>query len=195
LANDKLVKTLSCGLLEQGEAAIFIDVPIGPLPEGNQQIQVIADPGAVTGDFDLHNNRSVLSIEVVGRDRANTIEMSVGSPKFRLNGSESYMQSTDTSPIIINSRVMVPIKTIAESLGGFAVWNDEKRQITVRIKGHEAILSVGEYEFAVDSKRYRLDTAPQVIAGRTYIPIRGVMEALGAEVYWDGSAKSVTIRY
>ena len=38
-----------------------------------------------------------------------------------------------------------------------------------------------------------LDVAPQIINGRTMLPIRFVAEALGAEVGWNGDTRTVTI--
>ena len=34
---------------------------------------------------------------------------------------------------------------------------------------------------------------PQIIAGTTFVPVRALGEALGAEFVWDGAARTVTI--
>jgi len=39
-----------------------------------------------------------------------------------------------------------------------------------------------------------LDVPPQIIEGRTYLPIRWVAEPLGATVIWDGIEKKVTVQ-
>ena len=36
---------------------------------------------------------------------------------------------------------------------------------------------------------------PAIRNGRTFVPVRYVSEALGAEVFWDGGTRSVTVTY
>jgi hypothetical protein len=44
----------------------------------------------------------------------------------------------------------------------------------------------------LDGKALSFDVAPQIIEGRTLVPLRVIFEALGAEVDWDGDTKTVT---
>ncbi|MGB9730180.1 MAG: copper amine oxidase N-terminal domain-containing protein, partial [Thermoprotei archaeon] len=36
---------------------------------------------------------------------------------------------------------------------------------------------------------------PEIINGRTMLPLRFVAESLGADVQWDGTTKTITITY
>lgn len=54
---------------------------------------------------------------------------------------------------------------------------------------NEAVFTIGSNEVMVDGSKYTLDVAPFISNGRTYLPVRYLGEALGANVsYIDGSA-------
>jgi hypothetical protein len=45
----------------------------------------------------------------------------------------------------------------------------------------------------VDGKDVKLDVAPIIKDGRTFVPIRFISEAFGADVKWDANEKKITI--
>lgn len=45
----------------------------------------------------------------------------------------------------------------------------------------------------VDGREIAADTPPQIVEGRTLVPVRAVAEALGASVKWDPATQTVTI--
>jgi hypothetical protein len=54
-------------------------------------------------------------------------------------------------------------------------------------------LQIGNKIAYVDGNELTLDVPPQIINGRTMVPVRFISEGLGAEVGWDGATKTVTI--
>lgn len=44
----------------------------------------------------------------------------------------------------------------------------------------------------LDGSEIKFDVPPQIISGRTMVPIRAIFEALGAEVEWNDTTKTVT---
>ncbi len=69
----------------------------------------------------------------------------------------------------------------------YAHWsNSEKHTITLKI---------GSPYIYVDGVRHNIDslgTVPVIINGRTMIPVRAVIEAMGGNVGWDGSTRTVS---
>ena len=64
------------------------------------------------------------------------------------------------------------------------------------IKGGTTIeMWIGKTDIKINGKTKTIDAAPQLTAGRTLVPIRFVMENLGAELKWDNDEKKVTIIY
>ena len=56
------------------------------------------------------------------------------------------------------------------------------------------LLTVGSKYAEVNGKSFVLDVAPQILKGRTVIPLRFVTEALGCEVEWDGKKQQIKIK-
>lgn len=54
-------------------------------------------------------------------------------------------------------------------------------------------LQIGNKNALVDGNKLTLDVPPQIINGRTMVPVRFISEGLGADVGWDGATKTVTI--
>ena len=56
------------------------------------------------------------------------------------------------------------------------------------------VLQIGSSTALVDEHEYLLDAAPYLVSpGYTYVPLRFVAEAMGAQVSWDGSQQRVDI--
>ena len=51
-----------------------------------------------------------------------------------------------------------------------------------------------DVNIVIDGEKLNLDVAPQIIDGRVMIPIRGVLENLGALVKWDDETQTVSAR-
>ncbi len=56
-------------------------------------------------------------------------------------------------------------------------------------------LQIGNQIMVVNDKEQLIDVPPQIIEGRTYLPIRWIAEPLGAQVNWDSDEKKVTILF
>ena len=111
--------------------------------------------------------------------------------KIKING---YYADYDVMPVIINSRTLVPMRGIFESLGAEIFWDDETK--TVRAYSHNGTritLVIGELNAVVNDNVVTLDTPAQIVSGRTMVPVRFVAEALGEKVEWDGNTKTVII--
>jgi len=54
-------------------------------------------------------------------------------------------------------------------------------------------LQIGNKIMFINETPQEIDIPPQIIEGRTYLPIRWIAEPLGAVVVWDGKEKKVTV--
>jgi|GEM_PF-2690270 len=52
---------------------------------------------------------------------------------------------------------------------------------------------LGEEKYSLDNKEYVMDTAPFASDGRTFVPLKYLAEALGAEINWDQTKQSISI--
>jgi hypothetical protein len=62
-----------------------------------------------------------------------TIELWIDNPKAKINGIESWIDpdNHDVKPLILNSRTMLPLRFVAESLGCTIDWNSTTKIITL----------------------------------------------------------------
>ncbi len=99
----------------------------------------------------------------------------------------------ETNPIIINSRVMVPMRAIFEALGAAVTW-DQGTRTAIGVKdGVSVSLSIGSKTMYVGDKAVPLDSEPILKDDKTFMPLRAISEAYGYEVNWDNATKSAYI--
>ncbi|MCL2462390.1 MAG: copper amine oxidase N-terminal domain-containing protein [Defluviitaleaceae bacterium] len=112
--------------------------------------------------------------------------------------------SFDVPPQIINDRVMVPFRAIAEAMGAKVSWDQGMQMITMELNDKFVMMTVGNSTMWYGDHRpnpdqkggliaYEMDSPPVIVDGRTLVPIRAIAEALGAEVGWDAETETVTI--
>ncbi len=105
----------------------------------------------------------------------------------------------DQPPVIQNDRVLVPMRMIFEIMGYMVDWYEnsqtaaaykEERIIEVQIGNHDI-----KYTAEGRNHIYTCDVKPQVIDGRTLVPLRAVAECAGCPVEWDEENNSVIINF
>ncbi len=75
-----------------------------------------------------------------------------------------------------------PIEVIAQDLAG----NETKVSIPVEfVPKTTIVLQVGNANAIINDKTVRLDAPPQIVRDRTFVPLRMIAEAFGADVKWD----------
>ncbi|MCL2153004.1 MAG: stalk domain-containing protein [Oscillospiraceae bacterium] len=100
----------------------------------------------------------------------------------------------DTSPIVENGRVLVPMRAIFEALGAEVAWDGETQTVTAKKDSIEISLQIGSNVLYKNGERIVLDVSAKIVNNRTLVPLRAVSEGLGAGVEWNGAQQSVLIR-
>lgn len=90
-------------------------------------------------------------------------------------------------------RVMVPLRVVAEQAGALVAYDAANRLARVSTEKAEVLVPVDRGFVVVNGVNKPNDAPAQIRNGRTYLPIRIVMEALGYTVDWDASATRVLI--
>ncbi|MBI4280028.1 MAG: copper amine oxidase N-terminal domain-containing protein [Armatimonadetes bacterium] len=99
----------------------------------------------------------------------------------------------DQPPVMMQGRVMVPLRGVFERLGASVVWDDASRTV-VAVRGDTAVeLQIGRLWARVNNRTIPLEVPALVMGGRTLVPLRFVSEALGAVVEWREAARTVVI--
>lgn len=104
----------------------------------------------------------------------------------------------DHPPIIVNNRTLVPIRAVLEKIGATVNWNHETQKIII-IKDDLTLELMIDYPYLetniLEESFIPLDVSPTLHEQRTLLPLRHIMEAIGAEVHWDEEEKIISITY
>jgi len=125
----------------------------------------------------------VISSGVVFANGNNSVNVSVNGQK--LNSNAFIDSNSGTS--------LVPFRTIFETLGANVKW-DQQTQTIIANKGNTLIrLKINDNYMFVNNTPKDIKIRPIIISGHTFVPLRVVSEALGADVNWDGNTRTVYI--
>jgi D-alanyl-D-alanine carboxypeptidase len=102
----------------------------------------------------------------------------------------------DVRPRLINGRVLAPVRAIAEPLGGTVAWNNDTQTVTItKATGSVITLVVGDNTLYInDNPIFEMDVASEIWDGRVVIPVRFIVEAMGATVEWNGNTRTAVVR-
>ncbi|SDC20836.1 Uncharacterized conserved protein [Paenibacillus sp. UNCCL117] len=100
----------------------------------------------------------------------------------------------EVPPILENGTTLVQFRPIFERLGLTVGWDEQTREVTGTKRGLVIKLGIDEPDAIVNNQPTMLELAPRLVDGHTFVPLRFVSEASGAEVVWDGENHRIYIR-
>ena len=156
------------------------------LTKGLNVIEVIA--------IDKATNETKIELNIY---YATLIKLQIGSKTVYINDDEKTIEAP---PYIKNGRTMVPIRIISEALGAEVEWNASIKEITIKKDIKVIRMQIGSNDVYIKEEgqlgedKYILDAPPEIVNGRTFVPIRFIAEAFGAEVNWVEETKEIIIK-
>lgn len=137
---------------------------------GAGQIIKVVEQGRVESAYDISSDHRGITVRIDG-----------------------LLQTYDQPPVTINDRTMVPLRSIFEALGAEIHWDADTSTVKAVKGGTTVSLQIGAVIALKNGNPIELDTAAQIVGGRSMVPVRFVAEALGADVSWDGGTQTVYI--
>ena len=117
---------------------------------------------------------------------------SMYATNINIDGSQVQFTQTSGYPFLDSaSRTQVPLRITMESYGCEVNWNGETKTATVLKDGITVEVPIGAKYVIKNGVTIPNDTAAVLKDGRTYLPIRAVLEAFGALVEWNGATQTV----
>jgi len=99
----------------------------------------------------------------------------------------------DQPPIVENGRTLVPLRAIFEELGADIEW-DQSTQTVTAVRGDIKItIQIGSNILTRNGEQITLDVPPQIVGGRSLVPLRAIAESFGVEVDWNANTRIATI--
>ncbi|GGH11056.1 copper amine oxidase N-terminal domain-containing protein [Paenibacillus segetis] len=114
------------------------------------------------------------------------------SLRVELNGERIIFP--DAQPYVDkNNRVQVPVRFVSEALGAKVGWTSKTQTVSIQLEDTSVNLVIDKKTYTVNGTSKQMDTAALRKSNRTFVPLRFVSEALGANVKWDSQNYTVSI--
>ena len=155
----------------EGNGLLTISVRIADLTPGQPTVDPVIPPTVV-----VEPTTPVVS----GGTR--TLRFTIGNVNFTDNGAGQVLEAP---PFVSDGRTHVPLRVVVEALGSQDVaFRDGV--ITFSVDGQHFTMTIGQ------ELPGGMGT-PVLHLGRTFVPLRFIIEAVGAEVRWDGDNQAVYV--
>jgi hypothetical protein len=171
------------------------------VPEG--ELKVAVKGSSVVQNSHIYTGRTTAASAVVANCVTPAPGVTKGSAVFTL-GSASYTLNGQTvsmpvAPYVKNGRTYLPLRFCGNAIGisDANIWWDSATK-TATLKKDNTVVQVklGSQALYVNGVQVTtMDVAPEVKDGYTMLPIRPVLEALGAKVTFDAATQAVSIEY
>lgn len=114
--------------------------------------------------------------------------------RITIDGEAVVFDSTYGYPFIDSAnRTQVPFRKTLETFGCTVSWEDATRTAIAEKDGVTVRVPIGQAFIQVDGETVAIDTTSIIVNNRTYLPIRAVLEAFGAQVSWNNSTRCVVV--
>lgn len=120
-------------------------------------------------------------------DRLNdAVVLYIGSPIAYVNNAVMPIDRhyPSTAPFIQKDRTLAPVRFIAESVGAQVAYFPETRSVRIVLEDRVLSIVLGQKTLTVNGQTRSLDVPAASINGRTFLPLRAVVEALGKQVLY-----------
>lgn len=104
-----------------------------------------------------------------------------------------YFNEQSGFPFIDNNgRTQVPLRITMEDYGADVSWNDYTKTALIKKDKVTVEIPIGKNYIVVNNQKIDTDTSALVKDGRTYLPIRAVIEAFEGKVEWTDNRVMIT---
>lgn len=113
--------------------------------------------------------------------------VSVYATDVYIDGAKVQFDSSTGYPFVNEGRTLVPLRATMESFGAEVGWEQDTQTAVVRKGTTWVRCKVWESCIYRNNVKIPNDASAVIVDGRTYLPIRAVLESFGATVSWDGN--------
>ncbi len=109
------------------------------------------------------------------------------------NGTRISFHAYGQNPELIESRTLVPLRSIFEAMGSDVEWNEATNTAIATRDDVKVEIQIGASEIYKNGSSIPTDVPARLINDRTMVPARVIAEAFGADVQWNDSGRTVLI--
>ena len=93
----------------------------------------------------------------------------------------------------MNGRTLVPIRPVFEAIGFRVAWDGTTNTAAMSNSQYVVNMQINNKTLHTSGWNDEMDVPPQIINGRTMVPIRTPMERIGYDVEWISETQTVKI--
>ncbi|AQS60494.1 stalk domain-containing protein [Desulforamulus ferrireducens] len=101
--------------------------------------------------------------------------------------------SFDVKPVLQNGRTLVPFRALAEALNVGVTWDSATQTIQAGNGSKSIIMQIGNQTANLNGTPVTLDVPPQIINGRTLVPLRFFSESFNCTVTWQQNTNEIVL--
>lgn len=136
-----------------------------------------------------HNQQFALEL-VENKDVTPPIDTNEGKLYVTVNGIRI---AGDVESVIVNGRMLVPLRQVFEKMGADVIWDDLTKTATCNLNDTSVKVTLNTSAAQINGESFNLDAAPTVVNDRILVPVRFIAEGLGATVTWRENTKTAEI--
>lgn len=161
----------------------------------------VGDDGADI-DFNMYVQSAKNFFEVVAAGTNNSannnaftkvVDVTIGEAAVTVDGVKTAVDAA--AYINADNRTMVPLRAVAVALGvsdDQIVWVAASKTVIVNYADTWISMQIGNQIMKVNGIEMAMTTAPEVVNGRTYLPMADLGRALGVTASWDAATKTAS---
>lgn len=111
--------------------------------------------------------------------------------------SQVDAQQPGITPVLDNGRTLVPVSRIVAAMGGESTWTQSTLTAGFSLGNRSASVTAGSKDIILrqgaQQRKVTMDAAAKIVSGRTYVPLRYVLEGLGLWVGYEPTYKLVVV--
>lgn len=114
------------------------------------------------------------------------VALFVSSPVAFIDGKETQIESTDWKivPYEKNDQVMVPVRFIAQSLGGKVAWDNRSKTVVVSLGSQKISVASSSIQLTAGTS-FPTNVSAEIVKGRTFVEVGPFVQALGKKLFYD----------
>ncbi len=179
------LSTSKYSLLANGKKTISVKIDTATMEDGTFSFDLQIKSNG--GDREIPFEITVVREKIM-------IELRIGSKKATISGKEVPM---DAAPYLKKGSTLVPLRFIGEAFGAKIDWQPKvgKGTINITLCTNNIMIEIGNSTALVNGAKVTLTVPPEITTGRTFVPLRFISEAFGAEVQWIAETQTIKISY
>lgn len=104
--------------------------------------------------------------------------------KLNVNGKD--ITTTVMPPVMINERVLVPVREVFEPLGAAIEWKNSEKKLYLSYQDKMMILGADDKNVWINGETIVVDVPAKLINDKVMVPVRLISENMNCDVEWVG---------